>query len=118
MRWVDETRRPYLVPRQVVARTEIMGGVGPAEAGIVLLGLGLGFGAQWLLGVLLRGLPLTTEIFPRVIVGLALGGSGWILTRPSQGGRLLDYLAAIVRYYRRRGNTPYLYGPPAGSSES
>lgn len=110
-----EERRPrYLAPRQVVARNEILSGVGPAEFGIILVGLALGFGVQWVIGAIGRlvGVPLGYVLVFRVPIGIALGGSGLLMTRPLPGGRILDYTVAMVRFWRR-GDAPYLYGPPA-----
>ena len=102
------------MPRQVVAQAEVMAGTAPAEAGIMLGGAALGFGAQWLVGIAgkLLHLPVAPVIIMRVALGVLLAASGWVVTRPAQGGRLMDYLAAMLGHWRR-GEAPHLYGPPA-----
>ena len=109
-----EERRPFLVPRQVVAQVELAAGVGPAEAAVIAAGAAAGGSLQWVLGVVLRlvGVDGGGAILARAGVGLLLGASGWIMTRPTPGGRIMDYVGAMVRYYRR-GDAPHLYGPPA-----
>ena len=109
---MDDKRR-YLFPRQVVAQNELLAGIGPMEGGLILAGLLLGFGVQWAIGLLGRvaGIPATPVVVVRVIVGVILGGSGWVVSRPVVGGSLLDYLRAMVRF-RRKGDVPHLWGPP------
>ena len=101
------------MPRQVVARAEVLAGMGPVEAGVLAGAGGAGALLQWVAALVGRvlGLPPAPVLVARVVVALLLVGAGWVATRPAAGGRLADYLLAMARYYRR-GAAPLLYGPP------
>lgn len=105
----------YLVPRQVVVQAEILPGAGPAEMGLLAAGVGLGLLVQWGAAVVMEAvhIPTVPVLIVRVALTVLLGGGAWVVTRPAQGGRVMDYVLALVRYMRA-GNAPHLYGPPEG----
>lgn len=112
---MEEDGCVYIIPRQLVARAEVMAGVGPAEAGILLLGAGVGFVAQWVVALLASVFPGAAVPFliARAIVAVLPPAACRVATRPAPGGRIMDYVLAMVRYWRR-GDRPYLYGRPSG----
>ncbi len=111
-----EERQRYLVPRQVVARAEVMSGLGIAELGVIIAGLAAALGVQWAVGLVLGVvLPRGAVVLARVFCAVVVAGAGWIATRPAQGGRVMDYVAAMVRHWRR-GEAPVLYGPGSGGA--
>jgi hypothetical protein len=102
-------REGYLVPRRVVARAEIMQGIGITEFGLLVAAAAVGFGAQWVvgfLGHLLGG--RVWVVVPRVLAAVVPPGLVWLTLRPAVGGRVLDYALAMLRYYRG-GQRPLLW---------
>ena len=102
----DEARPPYLIARHIVTRVELFPGVGPLEAGVILIGGAGGCALQWLLGLVAHALPaamhgtadaLTIARFVSVLGG---AGLGFMLTRPTPGGSVLDYARAMRSWAR------------------
>lgn len=102
--------KPYLMPRQVETRTEIAPGIGPAEAGLLLVAGGLGFGCQWIVSLVhLAGMAGHVLLVVRGLAAIIPPGLAWLSVRPTQSGRALDYGLAILRYYRTQGGRPRPY---------
>ena len=107
------SERRYLVPREIVARTELAPGVGGLEAGIILAGALVGLLAQWVLALAGHLVPSHatavhhTILLGRFLVFLAPTGFAYVSTRPTPGGSIADYLRAMRRW--SAGRKTFLY---------
>ena len=97
---------PYLLARHIVTRVELFPGVGPLEAGIILIGGAGGFGLRWVLGLVVRALPAAMHgaadalTVARFVALLGGAGVGFRLTRPTPGGSVLDDGRAMRHWVR------------------
>lgn len=105
--------RRYLVPREIVARTELAPGIGGIEAGIILAGALVGLLAQWVVALASHLVPPAAHsvhdamFMARGLVFLAPTGFAYVSTRPTPGGSIADYLRAMRRW--GRGRKTFLY---------
>ena len=115
----DEARPPYLIARHIVTRVELFPGVGPLEGGIILIGGAGGFGLQWVLGLVAHALPAAMHgtadalTIARFVAVLSGAGLGFMLTRPTPGGSVLDYARAMRNWARSQKLFLYSQGGDA-----
>jgi hypothetical protein len=101
----------YLVPRQIVTRTEIMSGVGPMEALLIAAGLAVGIAVQFLLALIGHLVPAHAVavrhalLIGRFLIVVLCAGAGYMATRPVAGGSVLDYARALRAWSAR----PHVY---------
>ena len=105
--------RPYLVPREIVTRTELAPGIGGLEAGIILAGALAGLLAQWFLALAGHLVPSGAHsvhdalFLARGLAFLAPTGFAYVSTRPTPGGSIADHLRAMRRW--SGGRKTFLY---------
>ena len=105
---------PYLLPREIVTRTEFAPGIGAVEAVVILAGAGAGFVLQLGPALLAHLVPAGAHgardalVLARGLVGLGCVGAAYIATRPTPGGSVADYVRAMRRW--ARGPKVYPYG--------
>ena len=120
---MPETQPPqarYLVPRQIVTRTEIMSGIGPMEALLIAAGLAVGIVVQFVLGLIGHLVPAHMAsakhalLLGRFLVVVLCTGAGYMATRPLAGGSILDYARAMRAWASR----PHVYLYTQGGDDS
>ena len=105
---------PYLLPREIVTRTELAPGIGAVEALVILAGAGAGFVLQLVPALIGHLVPAGAHsahdalLLARGLLGLGCVGSAYMATRPTPGGSVADYVRAMRRW--ARGTKVYLYG--------
>ena len=111
---MSETQAPqarYLVPRQIVTKTEIVAGIGPIEALLIAAGLAVGIVVQFILALIGHVAPPHAAavhhalLLGRFLVVVLCAGAGYMATRPVSGGSILDYARAIRAWSAR----PHVY---------
>jgi hypothetical protein len=93
-----EFENPYLIPKNIKARFELIPGFGWREIFVTLAGAIVGFMLLLLLGVF--GIPIIVRIFLAVMcAGIGYGIS---VQNPRTGVNLLDILKMIMRQFNAR----------------
>lgn len=119
----DTTQPPqarYLVPRQIVTRTEIMSGIGPGEALLIAAGLAVGVVVQFVLALIGHVVPAHAAavrhalLLGRFLIVVLATGAGYMATRPVAGGSILDYARAMRAWAQR----PHVYLYMSGGDEA
>lgn len=105
---------PYLLPREIVTKTEFAPGIGAVEALVILSGAAVGFAAQLVPALIAHLVPASAHgvcdalLLARGLLGFGCVGSAYMATRPTPGGSIADYVRAMRRW--TRGTKVYLYG--------
>ena len=112
--------RTYLVPRQIVTRTEILSGVGPMEALLIAAGLAAGIVVQFVLALVGHLVPAHAVavrhalLLGRFLIVVLATGAGYMVTRPVAGGSILDYARAMRAWSAR----PHVYLYVSGGDDA
>lgn len=105
---------PYLLPREIVTKTQVAPGIGAVEALVILVGAAVGFAAQLVPALIAHLVPASAHgvrdalLLARGLLGLACLGSAYVATRPTPGGNVAEYVRAMRRW--ARGTKVYRYG--------
>ncbi|MBS3976629.1 MAG: hypothetical protein KGZ75_07890 [Syntrophomonadaceae bacterium] len=98
--------KDYLIPRAVVARMEIIGGMGVKEILAIVAGGAVGYVLQLIPAAL--PLPVAQQLFARFLMFVLPPGAAYLLVKPGfAGGQSLWQLGQAYRRWSQRPKTYY-----------
>jgi hypothetical protein len=98
--------KDYLIPRAVMAKMEIIGGLGIKEILAIVAGGVVGYVLQLIPAAL--PLPIAQQLFARALLFCVPLGLAYMLTKPGfGGGQSLWQLGQAYRQWSRRPKTYY-----------
>lgn len=98
--------KDYLIPRAVVAKMEIIAGLGLREILAIMVGGAIGYVLQLIPAAL--PLPVAQQLFTRFLVFFLPMGAAYLLVRPGfAGGQSLWQLGQAYRRWSQRPKTYY-----------